>query len=496
MNDLMQKLEFLKNYNGGQRNTTGLQQDTITAFLNSDPKLGEAIERASLMHQCLREQFEDILKKNEDEQISELQKGYLNFYDPDTVNPYVPLAACGPWIITSCGAVVHDSGGYGMLGFGHNPKPLQPALGAEQVMANVMTASFSQKRFMTKLRSQIGITHSDSKCPYDQFLCLNSGSEAMSVAMRISDLNAKTQTDPGARHHNKKICILSNQGSFHGRTDRPANASDSTAGKYELLASFRDRKNLITTPPNDIEQLTQTFAKAAQDGVFIESFLLEPVMGEGKPGVPMTPEYYQLARKLVHDQGGLIIVDAIQAGIRTHGYLSVTDYPGFQNLPAPDMESYSKALNAGQYPLSVLAMNQDTATIYKTGLYGNTMTTNPRALDVASSVLDMLTEQVRSNIQKRGVEFKEKLKKLQTELDGPITGVEGTGLLFAADLDPKVYCAAGPNSVETYLRKKGLGVIHGGANALRFTPHFLINSQEADMIIEQVKEALIHGPKL
>ena len=38
------------------------------------------------------------------------------------------------------------------------------------------------------------------------------------------------------------------------------------------------------------------------------------------------------------------------------------------------METYSKALNAGQYPLSVVALTDEVAAIYVTGLYGNTMT--------------------------------------------------------------------------------------------------------------------------
>ena len=50
-----------------------------------------------------------------------MQAGYVNFYPDDAVNPYVALAARGPWIVTLKGAVLHDSGGYGMLGFGHAP---------------------------------------------------------------------------------------------------------------------------------------------------------------------------------------------------------------------------------------------------------------------------------------------------------------------------------------------------------------------------------------
>lgn len=72
------------------------------------------------------------------------QAGYVNFYDHESLMPFVPLAAKGPWVVTLHGAVVHDSGGYGMLGFGHNADFLSKAVGAEQVMSNLLMPSFSQ----------------------------------------------------------------------------------------------------------------------------------------------------------------------------------------------------------------------------------------------------------------------------------------------------------------------------------------------------------------
>ena len=42
---------------------------------------------------------------------------------------------------------------------------------------------------------------------------------------------------------------------------------------------------------------------------------------------------------------------------------------------------------------------------------------------------------------------------------------------------------------------QGIGVIHGGENSLRFTPHFQITSAEIDLIIDAVKDALVNGPK-
>ncbi|MCP4273426.1 MAG: lysine 6-aminotransferase, partial [Gammaproteobacteria bacterium] len=48
----------------------------------------------------------------------------------------------------------------------------------------------------------------------------------------------------------------------------------------------------------------------------------------------------------------------------------------------------------------------------------------------------------------------------------------------------------GKNSIEEVMRQQGLGVIHGGENSLRFTPHFNITSEEIELIITAVRQAL------
>ncbi|MEM7055240.1 MAG: aminotransferase class III-fold pyridoxal phosphate-dependent enzyme, partial [Pseudomonadota bacterium] len=167
---------------------------------------------------------------------------------------------------------------------------------------------------------------------------------------------------------------------------------------------------------------------------------------------------------------------------------------GFQHLDAPDMETYSKALNGGQYPMSVLAMNAHASSLYRKGVYGNTMTANPRALDVATTVLNMITPELRKNIVERGQEFVDKFSRLKDELGGRITRVQGTGLLFSIELDGSRFKAYGSNSTEEYLRLKGINVIHGGENSLRYTPTFGITSAEVDLIVEATREALLNGP--
>jgi len=490
--DVIGHLRELREF-GGSARTRGLPDTTIAPFASSDPALVRAIEEAVAYHRALRTDMADFLRLDEAEQIHQLQSSLVNFYPDDGRNRYVPAAARGPWVVTLKGAVVHDNGGYGMLGFGHNPEAIIEAMSRPQVMANVMTANVSQTRLCAALRKELGRTRGGS--PYTHFLCLNSGSESVTLAGRIADVNARLMTDPGARHAGRSIKRLAVKGAFHGRTERPALYSDSSRRNYQQhLASFRNEDSLITVEPYNVAGLKAAFAEADRQGWFIEAMFLEPVMGEGDPGRALTPEFYAAARELTREHGTLLLVDSIQAGLRAHGVLSIVDYPGFESMEAPDMETFSKALNAGQYPLSVLAVTERTAGLYRKGIYGNTMTANPRALDVAVATLAELTDAVRDNIVARGREFVQKLEGLKNELGGLITKVQGTGLLFSCELAPEFKCY-GEGSTEEYMRERGIGVIHGGANSLRFTPHFQVTSAEVDLIIEEIRHALKEGPR-
>ncbi|MFT3761764.1 MAG: aminotransferase class III-fold pyridoxal phosphate-dependent enzyme [Pseudoxanthomonas sp.] len=489
---LLDKLAPLRAH-AGQRLTTGLDDATVLRFAESHPELAAAIDAAAAEYARLKDEFAGLLDLDEETQLRAVQAGYVNFYSDDTVQPYVALAAQGPWIVSLKGAVLYDAGGYGMVGFGHNPPAVLAALARPQAMANIMTPSLSQLRFERALHNEIG--HARGGCPFAKFMCLNSGSEAVGLAARIVDINAKLMTDPGAKHAGKAIKRVVVKGSFHGRTERPGLYSDSTRNTYQQhLASYRNEDSVIAIEPYDVQALRNAFADAERNGWFVEAIFLEPVMGEGDPGRSVPADFYAAARELTRDHGGLLLVDSIQAGLRAHGVLSFVDYPGFEKLDPPDMETYSKALNAAQFPLSVLAVGERAADLYRKGVYGNTMTTNPRALDVAVATLRLLTPALRENIRKRGEQAVAKLEKLKSELGGLITRVQGTGLLFSCELSPQFKCY-GAGSTEEWLRRHGLNVIHGGANSLRFTPHFAIDEAELDLLVSLVGKALREGPR-
>ncbi len=474
--------------------TQGLSEDIVNKFLASDQTLTHAIEIAYENFKTIKSEFPDLVDMDESAQMKEVQKDFINFYSDDAINPYVSLGGKGAWLITLKGAVIHDNGGYGMLGAGHAPDYVLETMSRPHVMANIMTPSVLQMKLSQAIKREVG--HTQGACPFDKFLCMNSGSESVTVAARISDINAKNMTDTGGKHAGKEIKIMALKGAFHGRTDRPAQYSDSSLPGYKKnCASFAGRDNLITIPINDVDALKAAFAKVDADNIFIESFFMEPVMGEGNPGMGLSREFYDTARALTKERGTLLLIDSIQAGLRAQGCLSIVDYQGFDGIEAPDMETYSKALNAGHYPLSVLAMTQSTASIYVKGVYGNTMTANPKAMDVACEVLSRVDDAFRQNILDRGKEFVDKLIGLKEKLNGLVTNVQGTGLLFSCELAPQ-FKAYGTDSIEEFMRYNGVGVIHGGENSLRFTPHFAITSQEVDLIIDAVEYAVLNGPKI
>jgi acetylornithine/succinyldiaminopimelate/putrescine aminotransferase len=491
--NLLETLAPLRQHAGTVR-TVGLDDATVVRLGARFPELAEAIRAAVDAHAAIAAEFGDLLDLDEQQQIDAVQAGFVNFYADDAVNPYVAIAARGPWVVTLKGRVVHDNGGYGMLGFGHTPANVLATMARPQVMANIMSPSLSQLRIVRALRKEIGHTRGGA-CPYSHFLALNSGSESVSLAGRIADINAKLHTDPNGAHAGRTIKRLAVKGAFHGRTERPAIYSDSSRKAYtDHLASFRGENSLITIEPYNIDALKKAFADAEANKWFIEAMFLEPVMGEGDPGRAVPPAFYAAARELTKAHGTVLLVDSIQAGLRAHGVLSIVDYPGFEGLEAPDMETYSKALNAAQYPLSVLAVTERAEKLYRAGTYGNTMTTNPRALDVAVAVLEQFTPAMRTNIRERGKEAIAKLEALKAELGGLITKVQGTGLLFSCELAPQ-FKGYGVGSTEEWLREHGMGVIHGGANSLRFTPHFMVDSEEIDLLVSMVKRALVEGPR-
>lgn len=391
----------------------------------------------------------------------------LDLYE--TKPPYTPIAAYGPWM-TYAGSggmgVVYDAGGYGMLSLGHNRDSVVSAVGASYVQANQMTRSMSHHNMCNSLR-ELSARH---------IVALNSGSEANTLAMRIANV-----------HEHRSPYIIALKDSFHGRTEGPAAVSDSCAHKYEKHMSQPPgvHRNICFVEPNHIEGVNSVFDKIKKDGGYVELTVLEAVMGEGRPAMAIDPDFYKLLYFRTREQGGLTLIDSVQAGLRCHGVLSITDYPGFEYCPRPDMETFSKAIHSGQYPVSILALNDRSAARYRKDLYGNTMTATPRSCQVVAAVMDEMTTDLRENVVLMGKLLKQSLEKVCNPMS-IVNEVRGVGLLVAISICKSVDV----NLIERRLRKNGLNIITASDNSIRITPWFLISATEVDLICKVIELTL------
>ena len=411
-----------------------------------------------------------VISPNISKTINDTQNLIYSFYNPKCTSPFYAHDAYGPWIKTVDNRYIYDVGGYGMLGFGHNKGEILQSLQKPNVMANIMTPNLSQHIFSEKISEEIGNKNKLNQT-YDNYMLLNSGSEANSLAFLFANI-----------HKHKKSCIINVFDSFHGRTETPSYVSNSTHHNYSKhLSKFKYNKipKVVSVEQNNVTQLQKAYRKLKKKKIHIEAVILEPVMGEGNPGSMITPEFYDLAGQITKNENSLLIIDSIQAGFRCTGELSIVDYPNFIEKPKPDIEVFSKAINGGQFPLSVLGLSKKAKDRFNYGLYGNSMTGNPRGLEVANVIFSLMTPEVKRNIVCKGKYLKGEFLKLQEKYSF-IEDVTGSGLLIGIHLDKSVIDVL---DAEYELRMMGLNIIHGGYNALRLTPWFLISKEECDLIV-------------
>ena len=96
MADVIAILEQMR-ASSGYAETTGLTNDVILDFASRDNTLVQAIEEAGIRQ---GEFSNELLMMAESDLVSHLQEDFVNFYAPATINPYVAVAARGPWIVT------------------------------------------------------------------------------------------------------------------------------------------------------------------------------------------------------------------------------------------------------------------------------------------------------------------------------------------------------------------------------------------------------------
>jgi len=291
------------------------------------------------------------------------------------------------------------------------------------------------------------------------FIC-NSGAEANETALKLARLH-------GHRKQIKEPKILVMENGFHGRTTATLSASGnpgSQQGFEPLLPGF------LRLPYNNIEAVRN----AARQSSDIVAVLIEPVQGEGGVRVASV-SYLRELRRLCDEQGWLLILDEIQAGMgRTDQHAGIT----------PDVMTLAKALGNG-FPIGACLAGGAAADLFSPGQHGSTFGGNPLACRAACTVLDIMA---RDKLPDRAAVLGARLLGgLQKALayHPNVTAIRGQGLMVGIELDSQC-----KELVGRALTDQRLLITVARDTVVRLLPPLICDEMQIDDIVLRVTRLL------
>ncbi len=304
------------------------------------------------------------------------------------------------------------------------------------------------------------------KSSADKVFFCNSGAEANEGALKLARKYAHTQrgiTDP---------VVLTAHASFHGRTL----ATITATGQPKYQKNFAPLvPGFDYIPYNDIPG-TEAVLQHHQDRIC--AILLEPIQGEG--GVmPGDPAYFQWLRQICTDQGILLILDEVQAGMGRTGMLW-----GHCNLGIePDIFTLAKGL-AGGIPIGAL-LSKEFCAIFEPGDHASTFGGNPLACAVGAAVCrTLMSEHLVWNASILGGHLRQGLVGLVERFPSLLSGVRGWGLIHG------LLTQIPAKDVITAAMERGLLLVPAGPQVVRFVPPLIVTQSEVDQALAVLEDTL------
>jgi acetylornithine/LysW-gamma-L-lysine aminotransferase len=292
----------------------------------------------------------------------------------------------------------------------------------------------------------------------DYVFFLNSGSEAVELAMKI------------ARKVTGRKRFIAFRNSFHGRTMGALSVTWNP--KYrEGYDPFPWETRFV--PYNDVDAITSEVDES------VAAVLFEPVQGEGGL-TPATQEFAKALMEACEKAGAFLIVDEVQAGFGRTGKIWAHEHLNIR----PDIMVAGKSIGGG-FPVSVVAVKTSIGERLREGEHGSTHGGNPLALAAISGGIDALIgDSVPLKASLSGEKLSTELKKVVECCAHVARGVKGKGLMLGIEL------RFPPDEVIRELQMKGLLCLKAGTSVLRLLPPYLITDEDIKFCSETIKEVL------
>ena len=370
------------------------------------------------------------------------------------VYPKQPLALVrgeGARVWDSEGRVYIDCvGGHGVANIGHSNPAVTAAI-AEQANRMIICPNGFYNETRAKLLAELvriappGLER--------VFLC-NSGAEAVEGALKF------------ARLATGRTKIIAAMRGFHGRTFGALSVTWRKEYRQPFLPLV---PGFEFVPYNRLEPMEQAVDEETA------AVILEVVQGEG--GVnPGDGEYLRGVQALCRERGALFIVDEVQTGFGRTGKMFACEHYGLE----PDLLCLGKAI-AGGIPMGAVLISSRVGPLPKK-VHGSTFGGNPLACAAALATIHYIESE---ELPARAATLGNRLMEGLLGISSPkVRQVRGLGLMVGMELRSKVapYLAA--------LAERGVLALTAGATVMRFLPPLVIDENDIDTVIEQVRAVL------
>ncbi len=330
----------------------------------------------------------------------------------------------------------------------------------------------------------------------DTVLLVNSGSEAVDLALRLAQAATGRRT------------IVSLREAYHGWTMASDAVTTSAYDNPHALESRPDWVHVADVPneyrgtyrgpgtgPRYAADLGADLAALAAEGRDAAGFICESVLGNAG-GVRLPEGYLADAYARVRAAGGLCIADEVQVGF---GRMGSTFWGFEQSGVVPDIVTIAKPMGNG-FPIGGVITSQRVAdALASQGQFFSSAGGNPLSCRVGLAVLDAMRDE---GLQQNAAVVGERLRRgfeALAERHALIGPVHGAGLYLGVELvrDRETLEPATAEAAAICERLRELGVIvlttSERSNVLKVKPPLCLTAESADFVVAALDRVLTEG---
>ncbi|MBW8871967.1 MAG: aminotransferase class III-fold pyridoxal phosphate-dependent enzyme, partial [Leifsonia sp.] len=331
--------------------------------------------------------------------------------------------------------------------------------------------------------------------PLDTVFLVNSGSEAVDLALRIA-LAITGRPD-----------VLAVEEAYHGWTFASDAVSTSVADNPNALETRPSWVHTVAAPngyrgryrgPDAARYADDAVAeihRLAAEGRPLAAFIAEAYYGNAG-GMALPERYLAAVYAAVREHGGLAIADEVQVG---YGRLGEWFWGFEQQAVVPDIVTVAKAMGNG-HPIGAVITSREVADRYRNqGYFFSSAGGSPVSSVVGLAVLDALRdEKLQENARDVGRHLKEGLIAL-AEKHELIGAVHGSGLYLGVELvrDRATREPATSETAAICERMLELGVIIQPTGdrlcVLKTKPPLCLDRESADYFVDALDQVLTTG---